>query len=51
MSNDSESGFDLHNHQDLYDKLIQAKKDKKKIVSSGATFGLLDFADQYELKS
>lgn len=49
LSNDNESGFYLHNHQELYEKLISAKQANKKIILFGATFGLLDFADQYEL--
>jgi phenylacetate-coenzyme A ligase PaaK-like adenylate-forming protein len=49
LSNDNESGFYLHNYRELYKKLISAKQANKKIILFGATFGLLDFADQYEL--
>ncbi len=47
-SNESMSGFYLHNHQELYEKLKKAQKFGKKIILFGATFGLLDFADKYE---
>ncbi|MBD2752410.1 LuxE/PaaK family acyltransferase [Spirosoma validum] len=46
--NDSdESGFFLHNHQELTERLrrLSQKSDAKKILLIGVTFGLLDWAE------
>ncbi len=44
-----DSGYYLYNHEDLYNKLIQLKKEKQPTVLIGVTFGLLDFCEQYKI--
>jgi hypothetical protein len=43
------SGFYLHNHKELADKLIGLKTDKRKVILWGVSFALLDLAEQYDL--
>lgn len=45
----TESGFFLHNHQQLYEQLVELKKNNVKTILFGVTFGLLDFIEQYQL--
>ena len=47
-TNHEESGFFLHNHQELYDLLTQIDG-KKKILLIGVSFALLDFVEKYQL--
>lgn len=44
-----QSGFYLHNLKELYEVLIQLKKDNKKVVLFGVTFALLDLAEKFEI--
>lgn len=44
-----ESGYYLHNHKELYDKLIQLKTRRQKTILIGVTYALLDFIEQYQL--
>lgn len=49
ISNDHRSGFFLNNHEEL-SKLIQTLvSEKKKTLLLGVTFGLLDFAENFDL--
>ena len=43
------SGFYLHNHKELADKLIGLKTDGRKVILWGVSFALLDLAEQYDL--
>lgn len=47
-SNNSDSGFYLHNHQDLFDKLQEQEKKKKKTILIGVSFALLDFIEKFK---
>ncbi|MFT6971293.1 MAG: phenylacetate-coenzyme A ligase PaaK-like adenylate-forming protein [Roseivirga sp.] len=49
LSSDPLSGFFLKDHQKLYDTLQQCKREAKKTLLIGVTFGLLDFIDEYKL--
>lgn len=44
-----ESGYYLHNHQDLYKKLLKLKAARQKTILIGVTYALLDFIEQYQL--
>ncbi|MGM0635247.1 MAG: acyl transferase [Bacteroidota bacterium] len=46
MSKQKESGFFLHDFKTLY-QLLKKTDPKKKIILIGASFGLLDFVEQY----
>jgi phenylacetate-coenzyme A ligase PaaK-like adenylate-forming protein len=43
------NGFYLNNFQELADKLQLLEKDGQQAILIGVTFGLLDFAEQYQL--
>jgi phenylacetate-coenzyme A ligase PaaK-like adenylate-forming protein len=43
----SPSGFYLNNFEQLHKDLLELKRQNKKILLIGVTFGLLDFAEQY----
>lgn len=45
-----ESGFYLHDHEKLYNQLLQLKREKKKTLVIGVTFALLDFAEKYSMQ-
>lgn len=47
LTKDSNSGFYLYNHSDLYQKINQIKKQNKKIILWGVSFALLDFSENY----
>uniref|UniRef100_UPI004048C38C acyl transferase n=1 Tax=Roseivirga sp. TaxID=1964215 RepID=UPI004048C38C len=49
LSNDPHSGFYLNDHQALYKTLLEQKEVGKKTLLIGVTFGLLDFADIYQM--
>ncbi|MBO4614314.1 MAG: acyltransferase [Bacteroidales bacterium] len=49
MSDDSESGFFLHNHDELYDTICSLEKRGRKYILIGVSFALLDFAERYKL--
>ncbi|EDM38777.1 hypothetical protein PBAL39_21930 [Pedobacter sp. BAL39] len=44
-----ESGYYLHNHRDLYEKLLKLKSERQKTILIGVTYALLDFIEQYKL--
>jgi phenylacetate-coenzyme A ligase PaaK-like adenylate-forming protein len=44
-----DSGYFLHNHEDLYNKLITLKKGRQKTILIGVTYALLDFLELYQL--
>ncbi|RFS25071.1 acyl transferase [Chitinophaga silvatica] len=50
LSNQPESGFYLYEHEALFQQLKELEKRKQKTLLIGVTFGLLDFAEKYELK-
>lgn len=43
------SGFYLHNHIELADKLNKLKTDQRKVILWGVSFALLDLAENYDL--
>lgn len=47
---DEYSGFYLHNHEDLYKRLLANQKRGKRTLLMGVTFGLLDFAERLQLE-
>jgi hypothetical protein len=49
QSQNSDSGFYLYNHQELYSQLLKQQQAKKPTLLLGVTFALLDFIDQYQL--
>jgi len=46
-SNNPNSGFYLHNHLELFEKLQEQEKKKKKTILIGVSFALLDFIEQF----
>jgi phenylacetate-coenzyme A ligase PaaK-like adenylate-forming protein len=48
LSNYDESGFFLHNHEDLFNLLKDLKRQRRKVLLIGVSHALLDFADEYE---
>ncbi|KAF2520103.1 acyl transferase [Flavobacterium salilacus subsp. salilacus] len=52
-SNNPDSGFYLHNYNDLIDKLVQLDKSGKNILLIGVTYALLDLIEmqQFQLKN
>lgn len=48
-SSDHRSGFFLHNHHELALLLSDLVREKKKTLLLGVTFGLLDFAENFEM--
>lgn len=46
----SDSGFYLHNHQELYNKLQEQEQKKVKTLLIGVSFALLDFIEQFPCK-
>ncbi|OAQ42191.1 acyl transferase [Pedobacter psychrophilus] len=48
-SNHVESGFFLYEHQELFQKLNQLKKNKQKTILIGVTYALLDFIESYPI--
>lgn len=49
QSNHPESGYFLHNHEDLYRKLQKLQMLGQKTILIGVTYALLDFIEQYKL--
>ncbi len=50
ISNDSESGFYLQNHDQLYQALVHNEITGKPTLLIGVTYALLDFAEHYSMK-
>lgn len=48
-SNNSESGYFLYNHQDLFNTLVSLRDKGKKTVLFGVTYALLDFVENFNL--
>ena len=46
-SENSNSGFYLHNHEELYNTLMEQEKQKKKTLLIGVSFALLDFIEKF----
>lgn len=46
-SKNSDSGFYLHNHQELYDKLQEQESKQAKTILIGVSFALLDFIEKF----
>lgn len=44
-----DSGYFLHNHEDLYQKLHELKATKQKTILIGVTYALLDFIEKYQI--
>lgn len=49
MSGNKLSGFFLHNHEELKDRILQLEAKGSKYILIGVSFGLLDFAEAYRL--
>ncbi len=49
MSQHSESGFYLYDHDKLHRVLAELEKDNKKTLLIGVTYALLDFAEQFPM--
>jgi hypothetical protein len=49
QSANSDSGFFLYNHQELYNILQKQKVARKPTLLIGVTFALLDFVEQYQI--
>jgi len=43
------SGFYLHDHEKLYEALVQNEKKEQPVLLIGVTFALLDFAEKYSM--
>ncbi len=43
------SGYFLHNHEELFETLEQLKSTKQKTILIGVTYALLDFTEQYQI--
>ena len=48
-SENSKSGYFLHNHADLYQALQELKEKNTATILIGVTYALLDFAEQYKI--
>lgn len=46
-TNNPDSGFYLHNHHQLYEKLMEQERKKRKTLLVGVSFALLDFIEHY----
>jgi len=49
QSKHPDSGYFLHNHEELYNKLTVLKKAKQRTMLIGVTYALLDFLELYQL--
>ena len=47
MTNNSESGFYLHNHDELIEKLTRLDKGGQNVILIGVTYALLDLIEKY----
>lgn len=48
-SKNSDSGFFLYNHEDLYNQLQKQQRNSEKVILFGVSFALIDFAEKYTL--
>lgn len=44
-----DSGYFLHNHEELHQKLTQLQASKQKTILIGVTYALLDFIEKYQI--
>ena len=53
LSKNSDSGFYLHNHEDLIEKLIALDNDEQNVILIGVTYALLDLIEKqnFDLKN
>lgn len=49
QSKHPDSGYFLHNHEDLYNKLQKLKAGGQKTILIGVTYALLDFIEKYQV--
>jgi len=49
QSKHPDSGYFLHNHDDLYDKLEKLRATNQKTILIGVTYALLDFVEKYKV--
>jgi hypothetical protein len=49
QSKHPQSGYFLHNHEDLYQVLLSLKAEGRKTILFGVTYALLDFIEKYKL--
>lgn len=49
-STDTRSGFFMHDHLELQNRLMDVEKDKKKTLLIGVTYALLDFAASFHIQ-
>src|SRR6185312_16011106 len=49
QSGNSDSGFYMHNHEQLVEKLTKLNKENKKILLLGVTYALLKLAEEYPM--
>ena len=50
MTNNPESGFYLHNHEELIDKLIRLDKAGQNVILIGVTYALLDLIEKHSFQ-
>ena len=50
LSNHAESGFYLHNHEELTQKLVELDKSGQNTILIGVTYALLDLIEKYQFK-
>ena len=50
MTNNSESGFYLHNHEELIEKLIRLDQSGQNVILIGVTYALLDLIEKHPFK-
>ena len=50
-SNRKESGFYLNDYKKLYDLILKLEKSEKKIILIGVSYALLDFIDNFSLRT
>lgn len=50
LSGQEDSGFFLHNHEELFELLLDLKRMRRKVLLIGVSYALLDFADEYEFR-
>ncbi len=51
QSKHTSSGFYLYNHQELFNVINELHSSNKKVFLFGVTFGLLDFAEKFQLNN
>ncbi|AFD05564.1 LuxE/PaaK family acyltransferase [Solitalea canadensis] len=50
LSGHEKSGFFLHNHEDLYQAILEQENNGQKTILIGVTYALLDFIEKYPMK-